>query len=105
MRRRALRLQNKAREQPILRGAAWRRKCNAASLSEVLSKISQHNRDERGSAVVEFVVLALPLFVPFAIYLGFIHSQSQATFDAHNLARQAARAFIISLRRMKPVLE
>ena len=53
-------------------------------------------RDERGSAVVEFVVLTLPLFVPFALYLGFINSQSQASYDAHNLARQVARAFITS---------
>jgi Flp pilus assembly protein TadG len=46
--------------------------------------------------VVEFVVLTLPLFLPFALYLGFINSQSQAAYDAHNLARQAARAFITS---------
>ena len=45
---------------------------------------------------MEFVVLTLPLFVPFALYLGFINSQSQASYDAHNLARQAARAFITS---------
>jgi Flp pilus assembly protein TadG len=53
-------------------------------------------KDERGSAVVEFVVLTIPLFIPFALYLGFLHGQTQASFDAHNLARQAARAFITS---------
>jgi hypothetical protein len=45
---------------------------------------------------VEFVVLTIPLFIPFALYLGFLHGQTQASFDAHNLARQAARAFITS---------
>jgi len=41
-------------------------------------------------------VLTLPLFVPFAMYLGVVNSQSQASIDAHNLARQAARAYITS---------
>ncbi len=53
-------------------------------------------REERGSAVIEFVVLTLPLFVPFALYLSVINSQSQISFDAHNLARQIARAYISS---------
>jgi Flp pilus assembly protein TadG len=61
-----------------------------------LNKLLNSLKDENGSAVIEFVVLALPLYVPFALYLGVIHSQSQSAFDAHNLARQAARAFITS---------
>ncbi len=61
-----------------------------------LQSLSRKLRDDRGSAVVEFVVLTIPLFVPFALYLGFVHAQSQSAFDAHNLARQVARAYITS---------
>jgi hypothetical protein len=49
-----------------------------------------------GSAVIEFVALTLPLFVPFAIYLAVMNNQTQIAFDAHNLARQVARAYITS---------
>lgn len=59
-------------------------------------KLAAGLSEERGSAVIEFVVLTLPLFVPFALYLGVINAQSQVAFDAHNLARQVARAFITS---------
>jgi Flp pilus assembly protein TadG len=59
-------------------------------------KLAKNISDERGSAVVEFVVLTLPLFVPFALYLGIVNSQSQVAFDVHNLARQVGRAFITS---------
>ena len=51
---------------------------------------------EVGSAVLEFVVLALPLLVPLAIYLTGVHANSRINSDLHNLARQSARAFITS---------
>ena len=51
---------------------------------------------ESGSAVVEFVVLTVPLFIPFAMYLAMVNAQSQISFDAHNLARQIARAYVTS---------
>jgi len=53
-------------------------------------------REEEGSAVVEFIVLALPLLIPLTIYLGIVHSNSTINSDLHNLARQSARAFITS---------
>lgn len=96
MKRRALRLQSKFYERQIAKSAAWRRRQNGTSVTTAFRKISRKLRDERGGAVVEFVVLTLPLFVPFALYLGFVNSQSQASYDAHNLARQVARAYITS---------
>ena len=69
---------------------------NCKEFGNSLTEFGHALKDERGSAVVEFVVLTLPLFVPFALYLGFVNSQSQAAIDAHNLARQAARAYITS---------
>ena len=53
-------------------------------------------RDDSGSAVVEFVVLALPLMIPIIIYLGIVQENSTINSDLHNLARQSARAFITS---------
>ena len=53
-------------------------------------------RDESGSAIIEFVVLAIPLMIPIIIYLGIVHENSVIKNDLHNLARQSARAFITS---------
>jgi Flp pilus assembly protein TadG len=52
--------------------------------------------DDSGSAVVEFVILALPLMIPLVMYLSAINSNSKINSDLHNLARQSARAFITS---------
>jgi Flp pilus assembly protein TadG len=49
-----------------------------------------------GSAIIEFVVLALPLMIPIIIYLGAVQANSALNSDLHNLARQSARAFITS---------
>ncbi len=53
-------------------------------------------RDERGSATIEFIMIAIPLFIPLAIYLTSINAQSQSGINLHNLARQAARAYVTS---------
>jgi Flp pilus assembly protein TadG len=52
--------------------------------------------NDEGSAVVEFVVLAIPLFIPLIMYFGAIHENESLNSDLHNLARQGARAFISS---------
>ena len=49
-----------------------------------------------GSAIIEFVLLAIPLMIPLIIYLGMVHESSTINSDLHNLARQSARAFITS---------
>jgi Flp pilus assembly protein TadG len=53
-------------------------------------------RDESGSAVVEFVILAIPLFLPIMIYLSAIYSSSTLQSDLNELARQSARAYVTS---------
>jgi hypothetical protein len=53
------------------------------------------HRDE-GSAVIEFVLLAIPLMVPLIMYLSTVRENSTISSDLHNLARQSARAFITS---------
>ena len=63
---------------------------------KVSKRLGQELRSEEGSAVVEFVLLALPLFIPITMYLSAVQSNSNINRDLHNLARQSARAFITS---------
>jgi Flp pilus assembly protein TadG len=51
---------------------------------------------ERGSASIEFVALALPLFVPIIFFLHQFASVSGQEEIARTLAREGARAFVTS---------
>jgi len=53
-------------------------------------------REEEGSAVLEFVALALPLFVPVIIFLSGFASTSNDEFIVRTLARESVRAYILS---------
>ena len=53
-------------------------------------------RDENGSAIVEFVIFALPLFIPLVIYLTSVNHSAQIQYDARNFARQVARVYVTS---------
>jgi Flp pilus assembly protein TadG len=53
-------------------------------------------RSEEGSAIIEFVIYALPLFVPLIIYLTAIDQTAQIQYEARNFARQLARAYATS---------
>ena len=52
--------------------------------------------DEKGSAIVEFVVLAIPLFIPIIIYLSSFASLSGNEAIARTLARETLRAYVVS---------
>jgi len=52
--------------------------------------------NEDGSAVVEFIALALPLFIPLAIFMANVQHDSSIQFQARNLARQVARVYVTS---------
>ncbi len=66
----------------------------------LLTKIrTPHRREEiedseRGSAIVEFVIFAIPLFLPLIIYLNTLGFLSSSELQLQNLARQALRAFV-----------
>lgn len=51
---------------------------------------------EEGSASVEFVVLALPLFIPIFIFLGQYAAVSSHEMAIQTLARESLRSFIES---------
>ncbi len=48
---------------------------------------------DSGSAILEFLMLALPLFLPLILFLTNVTHKSQMEFDANNLARQLIRAY------------
>jgi hypothetical protein len=52
--------------------------------------------DEEGSAIVEFVILALPLFIPLFIYLNQYAVTSDAQGSLRTLSREMARGFVTS---------
>ena len=51
---------------------------------------------EEGGAIVEFVALALPLFIPIFIYLGHYSSISDQESTLRTLAREMSRAVVTS---------
>lgn len=53
-------------------------------------------KDERGSASVEFIALALPLFIPLFIFLQQFAGVSAEENIARTLAREGARAYVSS---------
>jgi hypothetical protein len=57
---------------------------------------TQYVKDEKGSAIVEFVVLAIPLFIPIVIYLASFASLSGNEAIVRTLAREALRAYVAS---------
>ena len=53
-------------------------------------------RNQDGSASVEFVALAIPLFIPLFIYLNQFANLSGEEEMARTLAREGARAYVSS---------
>lgn len=52
--------------------------------------------DQRGSASVEFVLLALPLFIPILIFLGQFSTVSSNEMVLQTLSRESLRSFVES---------
>lgn len=53
-------------------------------------------KSDSGSAIVEFVVLAIPLFIPVFIYLSHFSSVSVNQEIARSMAREVLRVYVIS---------
>ena len=53
-------------------------------------------RNEKGSASVEFVLLAVPLFIPILIFLNQFSTMSNSELAARTLVRESLRAYITS---------
>ena len=64
--------------------------------SSLWRKITMHLRREDGGAIVEFVALAIPLFIPIFIYLNSFSSISANEVIARSMAREVLRVYVIS---------
>lgn len=62
--------------------------------------LSTKLKDENGSAAVEFVALALPLFLPVIIFLSQFATASNDEFIVRTLARETVRSYILSRNDM-----
>ena len=59
-------------------------------------KFTTHVRRDDGGAIVEFVALAIPLFIPIFIYLNSFSSISANEVIARSMAREVLRVYVIS---------
>jgi len=59
-------------------------------------KFKHKLNSESGSAIVEFVALAIPLFIPIFIYLNHFASVSINEEIARSMAREVLRVYVIS---------
>lgn len=58
--------------------------------------ISKIAKSEKGSASIEFSLLAIPLFIPLFIFMSQFSQASDAQGSLRTLARETARAFVTS---------
>jgi hypothetical protein len=89
----------KARVQSHFMCLLWRLK-KGSNPAQLLREL----RNEGGSAVVEFVALALPLFVPVIIFLSQFATLSNDEFIVRTLARESVRAYILSANDLSATL-
>ncbi len=61
-----------------------------------ISNLFRALKAETGSATVEFVALAIPLFIPIFIYLNHFSSVSANEEIARSMAREVLRVYVIS---------
>lgn len=62
----------------------------------MLRKLRSLFAEEVGSASVEFVLLAIPLFLPILIFLAQFDRLSNSELIARNLVRESLRAYVTS---------
>ena len=61
-----------------------------------MRKFGARVKSENGSAVVEFVLLAIPLFIPVILFMSSFADVSDKEFIARTLARESVRGFALS---------
>jgi Flp pilus assembly protein TadG len=65
-------------------------------ISNVVQALKYLMSNQRGSASVEFVAFAIPLFIPLFIFMNNYASMSDGQDSLRTLAREAARGFVTS---------
>jgi len=69
---------------------------NMTSKLGTLFNFREKLKSESGSAIVEFVALAIPLFIPVFIYLNHFSGVSANEVIARSMAREVLRVYVIS---------
>jgi hypothetical protein len=90
----------KVREKSRSQGGKLRKEKTETHPAVLLRRL----KNENGSAVVEFVALALPLFVPVIIFLSQFAALSNDEFIVRTLARESVRAYILSANDLSATL-
>jgi hypothetical protein len=67
-----------------------------STVATLWRKFTTHVRRDDGGAIVEFVALAIPLFIPIFIYLNSFSSISANEVIARSMAREVLRVYVIS---------
>ena len=62
----------------------------------VRQSVKRAHVDESGSATVEFVLLAIPLFLPILLFLNHFATLSNSELVARTLVRESLRAYVTS---------
>lgn len=83
----------RVKSQPL---TSWADKATEKAHNPPLISHLKSIKNERGSASVEFVLLALPLFIPIFIFLNQFSNLSSQEMALQTLARESVRAFIES---------
>jgi hypothetical protein len=65
-------------------------------VGSAIARLKKHASREEGGAIVEFVILAIPLFIPIFIYLNSFSSISANESIARSMAREVLRVYVIS---------
>jgi len=60
------------------------------------SAMARFFKDDNGSASIEFVLLAIPLFLPILIFLNHFAALSHSELTARTLVRESLRAYVTS---------
>lgn len=74
----------------------WKEKVELRKFKQRFAQLLRMLKSEVGSATVEFVALAIPLFIPVFIYLNHFSSVSANEEIARSMAREVLRVYVIS---------
>lgn len=61
-----------------------------------MKSVMERIRCEEGSAVIEFVLLAIPLFIPIILFMSSFADISDKELIARTVARESVRGFVLS---------
>ena len=59
-------------------------------------KINDSLCDEDGSAIIEFIAIAIPIFISLAIFMSNLQLDASIHYQARSLVRQLARIYVTS---------